>query len=382
MNENYDADRIVRIARRCKGKRQYLIVNPLQGKHLPVSPLETIEMMEHLGRMIREHYNGESSLFIGFAETATAIGAVIARMYNDSRYIQTTRENLEGASFIYFSEEHSHATEQKLCIDNWEILTNSISHIVFVEDEISTGKTILNIAAILKKKLDKEVQFSAVSLINAMDERAMRMYEEAGIDLIYLLHIDNNGFDERALSMPIEQDRLYDCRSQESSAMPVPDIPIIYISGKSDPRRGVFMNDYGKACYNLVMKVEGEINILNTERTKRILFLGTEECMFPALNISLLLYVFDPTLDICMHATTRTPIALSQNGPVKEGFRLRSVYDDERETYLYNLEQYDIAVVVTDTENTNPAFADIQKALKMRGCEKVIFVQWRNEPCG
>ena len=53
----------------------------------------------------------QSVAFIGFAETATAIGHAVYETFGQGgSYIHTTREVIEGsASIINFSEEHSHA---------------------------------------------------------------------------------------------------------------------------------------------------------------------------------------------------------------------------------------------------------------------------------
>ena len=74
----YTADNILRIAKRFNNqKRTYLLVNPLQAKHIPVSPKASLGMMKALGDMLANKYP-DTKLVIGFAETATAIGAVVA----------------------------------------------------------------------------------------------------------------------------------------------------------------------------------------------------------------------------------------------------------------------------------------------------------------
>ena len=71
----YTPENTLRIAKRFNNaKRTYLLVNPLQAKHIPVSPTASLEMMEALGRQLAEQYPA-ARLVIGFAETATAIGA-------------------------------------------------------------------------------------------------------------------------------------------------------------------------------------------------------------------------------------------------------------------------------------------------------------------
>lgn len=91
----YTADNILRIAKRFNNqKRTYLLVNPLQAKHIPVSPKASLGMMKALGDMLANKYP-DTKLVIGFAETATAIGAVVAESFSSKCvYIHTTRENV------------------------------------------------------------------------------------------------------------------------------------------------------------------------------------------------------------------------------------------------------------------------------------------------
>lgn len=58
----------------------------------------------------------EETLFIGFAETATALGhAVFNAFHSNAMYIHTTREVLpDFEPFITFEEEHSHATSHRI----------------------------------------------------------------------------------------------------------------------------------------------------------------------------------------------------------------------------------------------------------------------------
>ena len=53
----YTADNILRIAKRFNNqKRTYLLVNPLQAKHIPVSPKASLGMMKALGDMLANKY--------------------------------------------------------------------------------------------------------------------------------------------------------------------------------------------------------------------------------------------------------------------------------------------------------------------------------------
>ena len=146
----FKSDEVLSVAKRLNNtRRNYLLVNPLQGKHLPTKPTDALEMMNALSLKVAEKFSS-ARFVIGFAETATAIGAVVAKNLSDECfYFQTTRENFSG-KFVEFLEEHSHAPEQKLFAENLSELINRTNEIIFVDDELSTGKTLLNIVKQLK----------------------------------------------------------------------------------------------------------------------------------------------------------------------------------------------------------------------------------------
>lgn len=107
----YTEKDLVKIAKRENNtKRNYLVVDPLQGKHIPVVPSKALDLFAALADTFREKYKDEKLLLVGFAETATAIGAQVAITVG-ADYIQTTREVIPGVNYLFFSEEHSHATE-------------------------------------------------------------------------------------------------------------------------------------------------------------------------------------------------------------------------------------------------------------------------------
>lgn len=148
----YTAADTLRIAKRYNNpKRSYLLVNPLQAKHIPVSPAAALEMMGALGDQVAAKYP-EARLVIGFAETATAIGAAVAaRLGPDCLYVHTTREALDG-DWILFREEHSHAAEHRLCADHLADWIDRSPAIVFVDDEFSTGRTLINMVQQLRER--------------------------------------------------------------------------------------------------------------------------------------------------------------------------------------------------------------------------------------
>lgn len=196
----YQEKDIVRVAKRDGNKkRTFLVVNLLQGKHAPASPTKALEMFSALAGEVRKACEGERLLVVGFAETATAIGAALAVELNCA-YIQTTRENVGDVEYLYFTESHSHATEQKLVQEDMDAILSRVDRVVFAEDEVTTGNTILKIVNILRARAPKQLAFSAASLLNGMDEESAGRYQAEGIDTHYLVKTSQEDFSEKAAS--------------------------------------------------------------------------------------------------------------------------------------------------------------------------------------
>ena len=179
-------ENIIAIAKRENNtKRKFLVVNKEQGKHVPVSPDRPLRMFSALADLTAERYKGERLLLIGFAETATAIGEALAVQLN-ADYMQTTREHIPDVDYLYFSESHSHAAQQKVVKNDLDLVIDRIDRIVFVEDEITTGNTILNIVREIKRGYsERKISFSVASILNGMDEMAIKSFKEEKISYFY-----------------------------------------------------------------------------------------------------------------------------------------------------------------------------------------------------
>ncbi len=336
----YSQKTLVRIAKRENNtKRNYLVVNPLQGKHVPASPSKALALFSDLADVVQGKYTGEKLLLIGFAETATAIGAQAAIALG-TEYIQTTREVMKGVDYLFFSEEHSHATEQKLVKNDMDEVVGRVDRIVFVEDEVTTGKTILNIISVMQKEYRKDIKFAVASILNGMSEEHRMLYEENSIDLHYLVKTDHSRYGEIA-------DTFAGDGAYKKSDYVQQKVPVVPIAGRMDARRLVDAHAYEAAC----RKLFEDISVARTLPVKkRILVVGTEEFMFPALFIGAELEKLGN--EVKCHSTTRSPIIVSteEQYPLHARYELRSLYDADRRTFLYDIDAYDQVLVVTDAE--------------------------------
>lgn len=373
----YTEQDLVRIAKReNNSKRKYLVVNRLQGKHIPVRPHEALGLFRALADTIKNKYENEKLLLIGFAETATAIGAAVAAELG-ADYMQTTREQVPDAEYLYFSEEHSHATEQKLVKNDIDHGIKATDRIIFIEDEVTTGKTILNIIDIIKKQYPGRMQFSVASVLNGMNQTALDTYRKYGIELFWLVKTDHAAYEEIAESCQGDG-RYVVCTDMGTAPSGKADCPtasgIKYIrAGKRmDARRIVNSMEYNAFCESLYQNIASQVDLSST---RRLLVLGTEEYMYPAL------FAADrfaaQGMDVRFHATTRSPIAVSteEDYPLHTRYELRSLYDRERTTYIYDLEKYDTVVIITDAgDGLTQGLRSLVHALELCGNEKIVFV--------
>lgn len=371
----YTEKDLLRIAKRINNpKRTYLLVNPFQGKHIPVDPNIALHMMADLGRTIKEQYPG-NPLVIAFSETATAIGAAVAAEIGEQCvYLQTTREQDEIIQkWIYFSEEHSHATEQKLCGDDLEQRINGCDYILLVDDEISTGKTIMNTVSAIRKFCvsARQKRFVVASIINRVEN--IESFSAHSIAFVYLLHLNALKCEEMVKETSVSEAQ----SAQDSMAIAVPDV-VRLCTPIPTPRRGVVMKDYLEACRRIVSEILYHVSLGNAES---VLVLGTEEFMYPPLLLAKKLSIENTEMTVRFHATTRSPIGIcsAKNYPIYNGCKLPSVYSEDRVTYLYDIESYDLVIVFSDAEQVVPeAIESLQQSLVIKGCSKVLFFYGSN----
>lgn len=377
----YSPEQLFAIAKRDNNtRRAHLLVNYLQAKHAPASPDAALDLFAQLGRMLTNNYSGKKVLVIGFAETATAIGAAVAREFGeDAYYLHTTRENISGAARVVdFNEEHSHATEQALFCADWERQCAQADIILFVEDEITTGKTILNfIAALRENKLASgQIQFAAASIINGMNRKSERCYKIQDIAYHYLVKIACEDF--APFIEDVTQTEEIAAAPRNAAALKIQ--PLIAL-GRYDPRVGVRVGAYENSIASLFDEI---VNAGDADFSAAgsALILGTEECMYPAILIAQRMSSLAPKCNIRVHATTRSPILPYRgrtNYPIRSRRRLRSMYDAKRTTYIYNLKAYDKVIVVTDAPgDITPGAEDLRDALLEAGCRDIQFVKWVN----
>lgn len=367
----YTESDILRLGKRHNNKkRTYLLVNPLQAKHIPSSPKDSLDMMYTLGDKLAAKYP-DAKLVIGFAETATAIAAAAAsRLSSECIYIHTTREDLGNRNFIEFYEEHSHAAEQKLYSENLEKYISDTNEIILIDDEFSTGKTLLNIVRQIREKYPDTKKIIAASIINRLSKTNSNKLLSAGIECEYLVKLPEIDYTDTVKNIDISpplniSDRGFDTAKTN----------IINLSESClDPRFGLKIGEYKKSCEKFADDIFSELSDKIYEKDS-VLVLGTEEFMYPAVITAL--KIQDAAKNVKCHSTTRSPIGINNsNGyPAQNGYQLPSFYDTDRISYIYNLKKYDKVIILTDGRNNIPnALNTLTAALAAYSNENIFFV--------
>ncbi|SER89497.1 PELOTA RNA binding domain-containing protein [Streptomyces sp. yr375] len=164
------------LALRRNPKRAHLLVSNVLGKHVPQSPSVVHGHGFALGRRVREllgEREAARAVVLGYAETATGLGHCVADGLGSAPYLHSTRRPVAGvAAAGGFEESHSHATSHLLLPEDPTLLVSD-GPLVLVDDEFSTGNTVLNTIRALHDRYPRG-RYVVVALVD------MRSASDAG----------------------------------------------------------------------------------------------------------------------------------------------------------------------------------------------------------
>ncbi|WP_236670361.1 phosphoribosyltransferase domain-containing protein, partial [Streptomyces antimycoticus] len=156
------------LALRRNPKRAHLLVSNVLGKHVPQRPAIVHDAGVRLGIRVRELLGDEAAaraVVLGYAETATGLGHSVADGLALAPYLHSTRRPVPGVATVGgFEEEHSHATSHLLLPEDPGLLA-STGPLVLVDDEFSTGRTVLNTIAALHRRFPRD-HYVVVALVD------------------------------------------------------------------------------------------------------------------------------------------------------------------------------------------------------------------------
>lgn len=368
------------LALRNNFKRRFLFISKSLGKHIPVNPNKVDELGLLLSRAYKEKfkdYKSEKQIVIGFAETATCLShSFFNHLETSEFFIHTTRENIGSSKRIEFKEEHSHATEQILYVDNL-VNIKDINTIILVDDEITTSKTCINMIEKLHKEYNVQ-KYVIVSVLNWIDKKRQEEINEISrrfnIDIEYVYLFSGNfnfNFDENQ----VIEDKIEITQDVEDN------IKINYISLdfeeylsykryiKYTGRFGITRDEQEKL--KKIISTEA-IKLNNIKTYNKVLAIGVEEFMYIPMMLSKEL-----NGDVYYHSTTRSPIIPMNKDtyPIKNKYKMKSFYNDNI-NYLYNVNIYNCeeCFLFLEVYKDEKIIEDFIKLLKYTGIKIVNVV--------
>lgn len=349
-------------ASRRNPKRSFLFVSKVLGKHIPVRPAQVLQTHKLLADGLAQ-YLAPGTLFIGFAETATGLGAGVfeecARRHPDRRfvYLQTTRYPLDAPLALDFQEEHSHSTGHKLYVPH------GLNHadgeglgaetVVLIDDELSTGKTAANFIRALRRVNPNLKRVALVSLLNWMSPARKREIQQQlqslQLGFVSLLH----GTFE----------------FQPTPGYVCPDMPCADSNPTS--KNDVVPLSYGRfgQFEPHLDSFEGAVALLDLDRSRPVHVLGDGEFMHPPLLLAT--YLERMGFDAWFQSTTRSPVLTG--GAIESATTFEDHYGDGIPNYIYNLPPEESgAQVVLCHETTTALHLPAVRPMKTLSYEQLL----------
>ncbi|AIR98175.1 phosphoribosyltransferase [Streptomyces glaucescens] len=370
------------LALRRNPKRAHLLVSNVLGKHVPQSPSVVYGHGLALGRRVRELLGDDAArraVVLGYAETATGLGQSVADGLALAPCLHSTRRPVPGVARAGgFEESHSHATSHLLLPEDPALLAGS-GPLVLVDDEFSTGNTILNTIRDLHARhpRDHYVVVALVDMRSPADAGRLDAFAaEMGVrvDLVTTA-CGTVRLPEGVLEKGRELVTRFEdphpgagATARQAPAGPRPSdgritrVDLRWPRGLPDGARHGFTPGHRARLEAALPGMAARIADALPEGARRVHVLGFEELMYTPLRLAHELEQRTPSAEIRFSTTTRSPV-LAVDDP---GYAIRTrlvfpAHDDPAdgpgERYAYNVAGagFDAVVAVVDSAADTPA---------------------------
>ncbi len=329
-------------ATRQNPKRLYLFVSKVLGKHWPVRPGVMRDIHVRLAAEIADLPG--PMLVIGMAETATALGRGVAEEAalhagrDDIMYLQTTRCRLARLPAFTFDERHSHAPDHTVYLPDPALqpLFRAARTLVLVDDEISTGRTLAELARAYLRLNPGVEQIALVGIADWLSEARQReLVEDLGRPVHYPALIAGEFYFEP------------NPRFSPPSLPPVATHSTsVHDDLATDPARTGLIA--GRWSLPTNVRSISEKIAMSADR-RPLLIIGTGEYAYTPFRIALALEA--EGCDVRYQSTTRSPILVGD--AVTDRHEFPDPYDSGVPNYLYNLDPARLPVILYE----HPALA-------------------------
>jgi len=368
-----DINDLFEMGARINKKRAFLFVSKVLGKHIPVSPQKAIQYGKLLGEL---YYKDEVStstkkgvlpkhtIFIGFAETATALGYSAFSFFKNCSYIHTTRDIFSNKEKVFeFKEEHSHATNHFLYSNKKDFFNNE-DPIIFIDDELTTGKTVLNFIKEINKKYPRR-EYHVLTILDWRNDENIKKYKELEDD--FNIKIKVHPLIKGSIEVFGGFDKTYTEKRIKKEGKEV-EVEFYELNEKITHLTGKFGTNSAlqKELDDLVVRVAKKID----DTSKRKLVLGTGEFMYIPMKVACKL-----SGDVKYHSTTRSPIVPmnKKEYAIKNKFYLKNIYDESIDEFVYNIPKgaYDSLYIMYEKKGKDNPLNETINELKTTGIKKI-----------
>ncbi|GAA5000061.1 phosphoribosyltransferase [Streptomyces siamensis] len=359
------------LALRRNPKRAHLLVSNVLGKHVPQSPSVVYGHGFALGRRVRDLLGAEdarAAVVVGYAETATGLGHSVADGLGVAPYLHSTRRPVAGvATAGGFEESHSHATSHLLLPEDPALLAGS-GPLVLVDDEFSTGNTVLNTVRALHERYPRE-RYVVVALVDMRSAADLGRLEElaaeigARVDLVSAASGTVRlpaGVLEKGQALVAAHEPAPPAPAAHGNAAKAVRVELGWPRGVPDGGRHGFTPGHRIRLEGALPAMAARLADALPDGARRVLVLGFEELMYAPLRLARELEQV-VAAEVRYSTTTRSPV-LALDDP---GYAIRSrivfpAHDDPDdgpgERYAYNVAGagFDAVVAVVDSVADTP----------------------------
>ena len=360
------------LALRRNPKRAHLLVSNVLGKHVPQSPSIVYGYGFTLGRRVRDLLGPDESrrsVVLGYAETATGLGHAVTDGIAVAPYLHSTRRPVPGvATAGGFEESHSHATSHLLLPEDPELLAGD-GPLVLVDDEFSTGNTVLNTIRDLHERYprDRYVVVALVDMRSAVDAGRLDEFAReigARVDLVAAASGTvslPDGVLEKGQELVARHETGSDSSAAPSGPAAQPKrVDLRWPHGLPDGGRHGFTPAHRIRLEAALPAMAARLAEALPEEARRVHILGFEELMYAPLRLARELEQIADA-DVTYSTTTRSPV-LAVDDP---GYAIRTRIafpahdtpaDGPGDRYAYNIAGagFDAVVAVVDSRGDTP----------------------------
>ncbi len=380
---------LVGLAVRRNPRRVHLVVSTVLAKHVPVPPSLARRHGSDLGGLVEDALDGaRAELVLGYAETATGLGHLVADRLGATAIHSTRRP---GWSALSFEEEHSHATTHRLQPRDPDLLRGS-GPLVLVDDELTTGRTVLNTVRELHA-ISPRPAYVVAALVDLRPDDARALADQAAAELgTSITFVALLQGEVRSRHDPDDDVRR---AVADADLLPLPgperaeEVATNYAWPAGVPdggRHGLGPAD-AQGFETAVSELAVEVGDL-VAGAETVHVLGTEELMYLPHRLGEALEAARPAVAVTVSSTTRSPVVVRDDPAyaITHGIRF-AAHDtdpaggvaDEAPRFAYNLApgRFDAIVLVLDAATPAPAQggADELRAALRTLCHRLVVVR-------